>query len=104
MQPCYFDNRQSGHLPIHTTGTGWLLIAALALFSTVIAITALAAGTARVGPSTATILATFEPVVATVLAVAILDERLAVIQVVGGLFVVASVVIVSVPRAVRPRP
>lgn len=94
----------SGHLPIHTTGTGWLLIAALALFSTVIAITALAAGTARVGPSTATILATFEPVVATVLAVAILDERLAVIQVVGGLFVVASVVIVSVRRAAPRRP
>ena len=93
----------SGHLPIHTTGTGWLLISALALFSTVIAVTALAAGTARVGPSTATILATFEPVVATVLAVAILDERLAPIQILGGMFVVASVVIVSVRRA-APRP
>ncbi len=91
----------SGHLPIATSGTGWLLICALALFSTVIAVTALAAGTERVGPSTATILATFEPVVATVLAVAILDERLAVLQVVGGLFVLASVVIVSIRRASR---
>lgn len=86
----------SGHLPIHTTGTGWLLIGALALFSTVIAVTTLAAGTARVGPSTATLLATFEPVVATILAVAILHEHLAPLQVVGGLLVVASVVIVSV--------
>lgn len=89
----------SGHLPIHTTGRGWLLICALALFSTVIAITALAAGTARVGPSTATILATFEPVIATILAVIILGERLAWLQIVGGLLVVASVVIVSVRRA-----
>ena len=87
-----------GHLPVHTTGTGWLLICALALFSTVIAVTTLAAGTARVGPSTATILATFEPVVATILAVAILDERLAALQVVGGLLVISSVVIVSVRR------
>ncbi len=90
----------SGHLPIHTTGTGWLLIGALALFSTVIAVTALAAGTARVGPSTATILATFEPVVATILAVAILGEHLAPLQIVGGLFVIASAVIVSVHRTV----
>ncbi len=92
----------SGHLPVHTTGKGWLLIGALALFSTVIAVTALAAGTARVGPSTATILATFEPVIATVLAVVILDERLAALQVVGGLIVVASAVIVSVQRATPP--
>ncbi len=88
----------SGHLPLHATGTGWLLICALALFSTVIAVTTLAAGTARVGPSTATILATFEPVVATMLAVTILDERLAAVQVVGGLLVLSSVLIVSVRR------
>jgi drug/metabolite transporter (DMT)-like permease len=88
----------SGHLPIHTTGRGWLLICALALFSTVIAITALAAGTARVGPSTATILASFEPFFATILAVWLLDEHLAPLQVLGGVFVIASVLIVSVRR------
>ena len=88
----------SGHLPIHTTGKGWLLVGALALFSTVIAVTTLAAGTARVGPSTATILATFEPVIATILAVVILGERLAALQVVGGLLVLASALIVSVRR------
>lgn len=88
----------SGHLPIHTTGKGWLLVGALALFSTVIAVTTLAAGTARVGPSTATILATFEPVIATILAVIILGERLAALQVVGGLLVLASALIVSVRR------
>lgn len=92
----------SGHLPIHTTDKGWLLIGALALFSTVIAVTALAAGTARIGPSTATILATFEPVIATILAVAILGEHLAAPQVVGGLLVVASAVIVSVQRETAP--
>jgi drug/metabolite transporter (DMT)-like permease len=88
----------SGHLPIHTTGKGWSLIGALALFSTVIAVTTLAAGTARVGPSTATILATFEPVVATILAVSVLDEELAALQILGGVLVLASAVIVSVQR------
>lgn len=86
----------SGQLPIDTTNRGWALIGALALFSTVIAVTALAAGTARVGPSTASILSTFEPLVATLLAVIVLDERLAALQLLGGVLVVASVVIVSV--------
>ena len=94
-----------GNLPTHTTGTAWLLIAGLALFSTVIAITALAAGTARVGPSTATVLATFEPLVATVLAVTILDETLTAWQMTGGALVVASVLIVSVDGpAAMPEP
>jgi drug/metabolite transporter (DMT)-like permease len=86
----------SGELPIDTTGRGWALIGALVLFSTVIAVTALAAGTARVGPSSASVLSTFEPLVATVLAVVVLDERLAALQLVGGVLVVASAVIVSV--------
>ena len=85
-----------GELPIDTTARGWALIGALALFSTVIAVTALAAGTARVGPSTASTLSTFEPLVATVLAVIVLDERLAALQLLGGVLVVTSAVIVSV--------
>ena len=92
-----------GTLPTDTTGTGWLLIGALALLSTVIAITALAAGTERVGPSTATILSTFEPVVATILAFLVLDERLSVLQVLGGLLVLASVPIVGVQWGGRHR-
>lgn len=89
----------SGNLPTDTTGTGWLLIAALALFSTVIAVTTLAAGTARVGPSTATILATFEPVVATILAFAILGESLTPLQLFGGALVLVSALIVSARHA-----
>ena len=86
----------AGTFPTHTTGWGWVLIGALALFSTVIAITALAAGTARVGPSTASILSTFEPLVATILAVVVLDERLAPLQAAGGVLVAAAVIIVNV--------
>jgi drug/metabolite transporter (DMT)-like permease len=92
----------TGNLPTRVTGRGWALIGALALFSTVIAITALAAGTARVGPSTASILSTFEPLVATILAVVVLDERLAPLQAVGGVLVAGSVVIVNIRRHPRP--
>jgi drug/metabolite transporter (DMT)-like permease len=82
-------------LPSDIGGTGWTLVVALALLSTVVAITALAAGTARVGPSTATIIATIVPMVATVLAFIVLDERLSALQLVGGGLIVLSVLIVG---------
>lgn len=91
----------SGGLPTGASPRGWALIAALAFASTVVAITALAAGTARVGPSTATILSTFEPFVATVLAFAVLNERLTPLQALGGAFVVGAALIVSLPASGR---
>ncbi len=86
----------TGDLP-DTTARGWLLIVGLAVFSTVIAITFLAAGTAVVGPSVAVLLSTLEPVTATALALAVLGESLTAIQWVGGVLVIASVVILAGP-------
>lgn len=86
----------NGDLP-DTTGTGWLLILGLAVFSTVIAITFLAAGTAVVGPSVAVLLSTLEPVTATGLALVVLGEHLSPIQWFGAVLVVASVVILAGP-------
>ena len=86
----------AGDIPVGTSANGWLLILALAIMSTVVAITALAAGTSRVGPSTATILSTVEPLVATILATTVLDERLSALQLLGGVLIVGSVAIVGV--------
>lgn len=80
-----------GDLPTHAGAHAWALIAALAIISTVVSITTLAAGSARVGPSTAAILSTFEPVVTAVLAFLWFDERLGPLQVVGGILVLSSV-------------
>jgi drug/metabolite transporter (DMT)-like permease len=82
-----------GELPTSVSAPGWGTIVALAIISTVVSITALAAGTARVGPSTAAILSTFEPVVATTLAFVILGETLTALQMLGGLIVVSAVAI-----------
>lgn len=81
--------------PLPASAIAWTIIVALAIVGTVIAITALAAGNARVGPSTAVLLETTEPLTATILAYAVLGERLAPLQWVGAALVVASVVAVS---------
>ncbi len=84
----------TGDVP-RTGGAGWAIIVALALVGTVVAITALAAGNARVGPSTAVLLETVEPLTATLLAYIVLGERLQPVQWVGAVLVVAAVVLLS---------
>jgi drug/metabolite transporter (DMT)-like permease len=69
---------------------GWLAVGLIAVVSTVVAILAFFAGLKRVGPATASIVSTLEPVVTVALAWALLGESLAPMQVVGGALVLAS--------------
>jgi drug/metabolite transporter (DMT)-like permease len=77
---------------------GWLWLAAVALVSTVAAILFFFAGMARVGPSVASILSIFEPVVTVVAAAIVFGEQLSARQWFGGALVLSSVVIVQWPR------
>ncbi|MGY1609238.1 MULTISPECIES: DMT family transporter [unclassified Geodermatophilus] len=74
---------------------GWLWVACIAVVSTVVAMLAFFAGLRRTGPSVASILSTFEPVVTTVLAALALGELLTPVQLAGGLLVLASVAAVQ---------
>ena len=69
---------------------GWVAVGLIAVVSTVVAILAFFAGLKRVGPATASIASTLEPVVTVVLAWALLGESLALMQVAGGILVLAS--------------
>jgi drug/metabolite transporter (DMT)-like permease len=102
----------SGSLDFGFAASGWLWIATLALISTVGAVTAFTLGLARVGPSTASIVSTIEPVVTVGLVMALFGERLAPVQLAGGVLVIAAVVLLQlrgsvrghVPSADRPAP
>jgi drug/metabolite transporter (DMT)-like permease len=87
--------------PADLTGAGWGWLACMAVISTVVAIALFFAGLRRVGPTTASILATVEPVVTVLLAFAVFGEMLGPVQLVGGGFVVAAVLALNVrlPRA-----
>jgi drug/metabolite transporter (DMT)-like permease len=77
------------------TAAGWGWVGAMALLSTVVAILAFFAGLARVGPSAAAILSTFEPVVTVVLAAAAFGEQLTGLQLAGGALVLLAVVVLQ---------
>jgi drug/metabolite transporter (DMT)-like permease len=73
---------------------------AIALVSTVAAITLFFAGVARVGPTRASTLSTVEPAFTVVLAAALLDERVSTLQLAGGMLILAAVVLLA--RAGEP--
>lgn len=74
---------------------GWLWLAAVALISTVAAILFFFAGMARVGPSVASILSIFEPVVTVGAAAVVFGEQLSATQWIGGALVLSAVLIVQ---------
>jgi drug/metabolite transporter (DMT)-like permease len=88
----------SGELrPGELTFAGWGWLACLAVVSTVASISLFFAGLRRVGPTTASILATVEPLVTVLLAFIVFREALGVVQLAGGALVLAAVLVLHVP-------
>ncbi len=89
--------------PGELTAAGWGWLACLAAVSTVGAIILFFAGLRRVGPTTASILATVEPLVTVMLAFVVFGERLGALQLAGGALVVAAVLVLRLPLGGRLR-
>jgi drug/metabolite transporter (DMT)-like permease len=81
----------------------WLLFISLGVFSTLVPFALFYAGLRRVPAAEAGVVATIEPVVAVLAAMAFLDERLLPLQWLGALFVLAASVIASrgAPEAIE---
>jgi drug/metabolite transporter (DMT)-like permease len=86
------------------TAAGWGWLACLAVVSTVASISLFFAGLRRVGPTTASILATVEPLVTVVLAFLAFGETLAPAQLAGGALVLAAVLVLNVRLRRRRTP
>ncbi len=76
---------------------GWLWLGLIALVSTVAAIVLFFAGLASVGPGATALLSVVEPVVTVGAAALVFGEVLTAPQLVGGLLVLATVLLVRVP-------
>jgi drug/metabolite transporter (DMT)-like permease len=80
------------------TPGGWMALGALSLLSTVVAVLTFFAGMERVGPVVTSLLSTVEPLVAVLLGAFVLSERLSVLQGVGGLLILAAVLLLARPE------
>lgn len=87
------------------SAAGWTAVAAIALVSTLAAITWFFAGLKRIGPTRASTLSTVEPAVTVALAAAFLGERVAPVQLAGGALILAAVFLLAragAPPAAEP--
>lgn len=83
---------------------GWGWLACIAVVSTVGAISFFFAGLRRVGPTSASILATVEPLVTVLLAFLVFAETLGPVQLVGGALVLAAVLVLNARSHRAPIP
>jgi len=84
--------------PGEVTAAGWGWLAGLAVVSTVAAVSLFFAGLKRVGPTSAAILSTAEPVVTVILAFLVFGELLGPLQLLGGAFVILAVLVLASHR------
>ncbi len=91
-------------LALPPTAGGWAVAVGLAVFPTMFAISLFLAGLPRVGAARAALLSTWEPVVTVGLAVALLGDRLSLVQVLGGVLVLLAVVVVQGAQLWGPGP
>lgn len=75
------------------TPLSWMFIFAIALISTVLPIVTFLAGLERVGPTRASMISTFEPMVSVILATIILGETFSPLQVLGGILILVAVMV-----------
>jgi drug/metabolite transporter (DMT)-like permease len=78
----------------------WVFLLGLAAASTVFTIFFLNAGIQQIGPARAAIMGTIEPILTAALAAVFLGERMGQAQLLGGAFIVASIILLQLGREV----
>lgn len=81
--------------------TGWLNVAILSTFGTIIAMGVFFAAMKRVGPGPTSVASAFEPVVTIVIGLLFLSERLTVRSALGAVLVIGAVVLLTLSEARR---
>ncbi len=78
-----------------TTTGGWLAVFGVAVIGTVIAIGTFLAGMERIGPMNASTISTLEPAVTVILAGLLLGEELSFTKIIGGVLILAAVILLT---------
>ena len=81
--------------PLPRSAVAWTALAGVALFGSVVAVTAFFAALSRLGPGDTAVVSTAEPVVSVAVAALVLGERLGPVQAAGGVLVLLAVVVLA---------
>jgi drug/metabolite transporter (DMT)-like permease len=94
----------AGQLALPMTASAWAISVGIAVVPTMIAISLFLAALPRVGAARASLISTVELLVTVLLAIALLGDRFTVLEAVGGVLVLAAVVVVQAAHLWRPGP
>lgn len=86
---------KTDQLTLTLSTSGWLALIGIASLGTVVGILGFFAGINRIGVSNASIVSTAEPVIAVLFSVFMLGEHLTLLQIVGALLIVASILVLQ---------
>ena len=75
------------------SASGWQAVAAIIVVATLIPVSTFLAGLKIVGPTNASLLSTLEPVVTLILSVLVLHESVSMVMLMGGVLILAAVII-----------
>jgi drug/metabolite transporter (DMT)-like permease len=78
---------------------GWSAIFAIAIFSTIVAISSFFAGLNLIGPSKSSIISTFEPMITVTAAAILFREMLSLSQLLGGILILCSVILLHLGKS-----
>lgn len=87
-----------------STTRGWSAIFAIVLVATLIAVVTFLAGLQRIGPTSAAMLSTLEPVITVLLASWLLHETLSATSLLGGGLILAAVLLLTIGELRRQQP
>ena len=96
-------NTVTGNLQMPATTAIWAYVAAMAVFSTVVAFVSLIAGLRVLGPVRTSIIATIEPFFTAILGAVLLGEPLTRFVLAGGALIAGAVLLLQVTAAERVR-
>lgn len=94
----------AGELNLSFSGLSWVWALAIAVLSTTLAIATFFMGLAETGPSRAAIISTLEPAVTVLAAGLVLGESISLEQLLGGAFILASVLTLQYRARQAPAP
>lgn len=92
----------TGTLNFAITPSGWWSILGLSVFSTALPIVFLFTGMQWIEASRAAIISTFEPVFTVAIAYVVLSESLRTVQLVGGMIILAAIIILQSEKSKAP--
>ena len=91
----------SGSLDFGFQPRGWLIMLLMVVFATVLPVQFFLAGVFKIGPTIASVLGTFEPIITMVLSALLLGEQIGIYRIAGGALVLGAVLLLRIPVAAR---